>query len=137
MFGGKLFCTPEYQTDKLCNNQWILLRQNVVDANDCEYMALFAGHIQGMMTHRLRRTDEPVYIINCNWYEAECSSWSSKLTKVRYKKWDDPYQFLDVCEPANVVCWPADPFNFDWDNERMEYKNPDNVFNIIRKEESC
>ena len=132
-FGGKVFCTPSYQTDKLNDNSWISLKQNVLrDQGRVQQEILFIGHIQNMYLHKLTSSDPAEFIIDCNWYEV-VGTGTNGLQQVKYyKEYEtDSYQFLDVCEPENLVCFPVNPFEFDF-SDPTQYTDPDQLFDIIR-----
>jgi hypothetical protein len=126
-----LFCTKKYQEHFKSDNQWISLQQKI-QKNGKEEEALFVGNIQQMYLHRLRKYDEPVFIIKCYWYEV-VGTGANRLQQVRYSaEWEkDPYQFLDVCIPENLVCFPCEPWDFDFSNP-SQYKDPEKLFNVIR-----
>ena len=132
-FGGKLFCTPEYQEHYLCNNQWITLKQKVKDQHDVETEAiLFVCHITYMYLHRLRRNEDPMFIIEGDWYEF-VKIGTNRLEQVKYVDYyNDRFQFLDLCIPETIACFPVDPFNFDF-SDPQAYTDPEVLFNVIRK----
>ena len=75
---------------------------------------------------------EPARVVVCaDWYDGEDVS-RSGLRQVKYNpnfKSEDMVM-LDNCEPFNLVLWPTDAYDFDFDNEKS-WRDPDTAFSVL------
>ena len=79
-----------------------------------------------LVYHRLFHDQAPRVVIFADWF-VPIGFDSCGLMQVKYHPnfESEKAAFLDMCEPVNLMLWPAQPFEYDW-KKRDSHKDPNN-----------
>ena len=91
------------------------------------------GIVTHMFYHRLFHDQAPRVVIFADWF-VPIGFDSCGLMQVKYHPnfESEKAAFLDMCEPVNLMLWPAQPFEYDW-KKRDSHKDPNNLFVVIHR----